>query len=89
MITNLYGDIPYAQAGRGLDGEENWFPAYQPQQEVYASIIADIKSARDAMNAGGDQLGDQDILYKGNVAKWKKFANNKFMFLYWRNVYLF
>ncbi|MFT5885089.1 MAG: hypothetical protein ACI9IP_001549 [Arcticibacterium sp.] len=74
-ITDLYGDIPYAQAGRGIDGEENWFPAYQSQQEVYTAIVADVKSARDAMNAGGDQLGDQDILYKGDVAKWKKFAN--------------
>jgi hypothetical protein len=74
-ITDLYGDIPYTQAGRGLDGAENWFPVYQPQQEVYAGIVADVKSARDAMNSGGDQLGDQDILYKGDVAKWKKFAN--------------
>jgi hypothetical protein len=74
-ITDIYGDIPYAQAGRGIDGEENWFPAYQPQQEVYASIVAEVKSARDAMSASADQLGDQDILYKGDVAKWKKFAN--------------
>lgn len=74
-ITDLYGDIPYAQAGRGINGQENWFPVYQPQQEVYASIIADIKSARDAMSASADQVGVQDILYKGDVAKWKKFAN--------------
>jgi hypothetical protein len=74
-ITDLYGDIPYAQAGRGLDAEENWFPTYDPQQEVYAQIVADVKSARDAMSASADQLGDQDILYKGDVAKWKKFAN--------------
>ena len=74
-MTDIYGDIPYAQAGRGLNAEENWFPAYEPQQDVYAQIVADIKSARDAMSASADQLGDQDILYKGDVAKWKKFAN--------------
>jgi hypothetical protein len=74
-ITDLYGDIPYDQAGRGIDGEENWFPTYQSQQEVYARIVSEVKSARDAMSASADQLRDQDILYKGDVAKWKKFAN--------------
>ncbi|MFT7309008.1 MAG: hypothetical protein ACI964_001592 [Spirosomataceae bacterium] len=74
-ITDMYGDIPYDQAGRGIDSEENWFPAYQPQQEVYARIVSEVKSARDAMSASADVLGDQDILYKGDVAKWKKFAN--------------
>lgn len=74
-LTDLYGDIPYNQAGRGIDGEENWFPAYQPQSEVYAGIVADVKSARDAMSTSADQVGDQDVLYKGDVTKWKKFAN--------------
>jgi hypothetical protein len=74
-ITDIYGDIPYTQAGRGIDGEENWFPEYEPQQQVYANIIADYKAARDAMNSGADKLGAQDILYNGDVAKWKKFAN--------------
>lgn len=74
-MTDLYGDIPYKQAGRGLDAEENWFPAYDSQQEVYDLLIADYKSARDAMNANGGNLGNQDILYKGDIAKWKKFAN--------------
>lgn len=74
-MSDMYGDLPYAQAGRGVLAEENWFPAYESQQEVYASVIAELKSARDAMSASGGQLGVQDILYKGDVAKWKKFAN--------------
>lgn len=74
-ISDLHGDIPYAQAGRGVLAEENWFPAYDPQEQVYAQIVAEVRAARDAMNAGGDQLGVQDILYKGDVAKWKMFAN--------------
>ena len=44
-MTDMYGDIPYTQAGYGLESEENWFPTYQPQQEVYSLMIADLKAA--------------------------------------------
>ena len=78
-MTDIYGDIPYAQAGRGLVGAENWFPKYDPQQEVYKMLIADIKQARDAFSPTARALGDQDVLYKGDYAKWRKFANSLLM----------
>ncbi|MEO9803254.1 MAG: SusD/RagB family nutrient-binding outer membrane lipoprotein [Reichenbachiella sp.] len=75
-LTDLYGAIPYTAAGRGLEGQEFWFPAYETQEAVYTNLVADIRAARDAMSASGDAVGAQDVLYAGDVAQWQKFANS-------------
>jgi hypothetical protein len=74
-MTDLYGDIPYEQAGRGLEGQENWFPAYDNQKDVYLALVRDIKAARDKFNPSAKSMGVQDYIYNGDIAKWKKFAN--------------
>ncbi len=74
-MTDIYGDIPYSEAGRGIDGQEFWFPKYDSQQDVYKSLVADIKAARDEFSAGAKALGSQDVLFSGDLTKWKKFAN--------------
>jgi len=79
-MTDLYGDIPYTQAGYGLvDGDKNWFPKYESQKDVYAALVKDIKAARDKMSASAKSMGAQDFIYGGDVAKWKKFANSLLM----------
>jgi hypothetical protein len=78
-MTDIYGDIPYSQAGKGLAGQENWFPEYDPQEEVYTMLIADIREARDAFSATARPLGEQDVLYQGDLSKWRKFANSLLM----------
>ncbi|MFY0650577.1 MAG: SusD/RagB family nutrient-binding outer membrane lipoprotein [Cyclobacteriaceae bacterium] len=75
-LTDLYGAIPYSDAGRGLEGSEYWFPAYETQDVVYANLIADLKAGRDALSGSADALGAQDVVYSGDVTKWQKFANS-------------
>lgn len=74
-MTDLYGDIPYEQAGKGLESQENWFPKYDNQKDVYTALVRDIKAARDKFSASARSLGSQDFIYGGDIAKWKKFAN--------------
>jgi len=74
-LTDLHGDIPYTKAGYGLQDPENWFPAYEAQKDVYAAIVKDVKAARDKLSATGGNLGSQDVVYNGDIARWKKFAN--------------
>ncbi|MHA7129071.1 SusD/RagB family nutrient-binding outer membrane lipoprotein [Algoriphagus namhaensis] len=74
-MTDMHGDIPYTQAGQGLQGEENWFPAYQSQEEVYGLMIADLRAARDRFSDSARPLGNQDFLYFGDLSKWRKFSN--------------
>ena len=74
-MTDMYGDIPYEQAGRGLESQDNWFPKYDNQKDVYTALVRDIKAARDKFSATARSLGVQDFLYGGDITKWKKFAN--------------
>ncbi len=78
-MTDLYGDIPYFQAGKGLQGEENWFPAYDRQQDIYDAMIEEIKAARNKFSPSARSLGAQDFIYQGNIDQWKKFANSLLM----------
>jgi hypothetical protein len=74
-MTDLYGDIPYFQAGRGLEGPNNWFPVYDNQREIYNDMIVQLKAARDKFSPSARSLGAQDFMYGGNIDQWKKFTN--------------
>jgi hypothetical protein len=71
VITDTYGNIPYTTAGKGFT-EQNFFPEYQSQEEVYNNLIAELKSASDALDVS--MPVQNDVLYSGDVAKWKKFG---------------
>lgn len=75
-MTDLYGDVPYFQAGRGLESEDNWFPAYDSQRDIYYDMVEELKSARDRFSPSARGLGNQDYIYNGNIDQWKKFANS-------------
>ena len=72
VLTDEYGDIPYTQAGAGWT-DNNFFPKYDAQQEVYPKIIQELTAAATALNASGT-IEPADVLYGGNISKWKKFA---------------
>ena len=75
-LTDMYGDIPYQQAGRGLNGQENWFPAYDTQQDIYGFIVNDLREARGLLSASGENLGAQDLVFGGDTGLWKRFINS-------------
>ena len=68
-ITDSWGDVPYFDALKG-DGNLK----YDKQSEIYPALIKELKEAVDQFDAGPTVVGD--ILFSGNVAKWKKFANS-------------
>jgi hypothetical protein len=71
-VTDIWGDVPYSQAFKGLG---NISPAYDKQEDVYKTLISELKAGRDMLNAA-QQGPTGDILYNGNVTKWKKLANS-------------
>jgi len=75
-LTDMYGNVPYSEAGRGLNGQENWFPKYDSQQEIYGMIVSDLREARDIMNPNAPNPGIQDIYYQGDIAKWQRYINS-------------
>jgi hypothetical protein len=74
ILTDEYGEIPYFQGGAGYS-DQVFFPEYDTQQDIYTDIIKELTEASAALNAGGT-IETADVLYAGNVAQWKKFANS-------------
>jgi hypothetical protein len=71
IITDTYGSIPYDEGGKGYFGQI-FFPTYQSQQEIYPRIIEELRSAADGLDAS--KATNSDVLYNGDIAKWKKFG---------------
>jgi len=72
ILTDTYGDIPYTDGGNGYYSQV-FFPIYETQQSIYPKIIAELTEATAALDAAGT-VETADILYGGDVAKWKKFG---------------
>jgi len=72
ILTDTYGDIPYTEGGLGYINQL-FLPKYDAQQAIYTDIIKELTEATAALNANG-AIEAADILYGGNIAKWKKFG---------------
>lgn len=75
VLTDLYGAIPYAQALKGTDGTPVYIPEYDSMDKVYAGLLNDLKIANEKLVVSGPAISG-DILYDGNIMRWKKFANS-------------
>ncbi|MDP3352120.1 MAG: SusD/RagB family nutrient-binding outer membrane lipoprotein [Flavobacteriaceae bacterium] len=71
-LVETFGNIPYTDA---LDFN-NVLPKYDDGKTVYVDLIARLSAAITKMDAAGASFGSADIVYGGNVGKWKKFANS-------------
>lgn len=70
--TSLYGDVPYSQA---FDFDKYPNPVYDPQLEVYKQLQTTLDNAILNLSAStGLAFGNQDFIFKGDVAKWRKAA---------------
>jgi hypothetical protein len=74
-ITDLYGDVPYFQAGAGYTGKI-YNPEYDTQQAIYSDMLKQLEEAVSKLDASKASYANADLIYGGDVAKWKKFANS-------------
>ena len=72
-ITDLYGDCPYSEAGLGYY-EKNYFPKYDKQQDIYNGLLQEVSDAVAALDAAADKPAG-DVIYNGDIEKWKRFGN--------------
>ncbi|MEJ5054349.1 SusD/RagB family nutrient-binding outer membrane lipoprotein [Sphingobacterium sp. MYb382] len=73
-LTDLYGDVPYSEAGLGYY-EKIFRVKYDKQQDIYNSLLKEVDEASAALTTTGDVIKG-DVIYKGDIAKWKMFANS-------------
>ena len=73
QITDFYGDVPYSEAGKGYS-ETILTPKYDEQSAIYADMLNELDLAANSFDASKATFGTSDLLYDGNVTKWKKFT---------------
>lgn len=74
FLTDVYGDIPYNDAlgaGQGVVS-----PTYTPQEEIYPSLLENLREARDMIDVTLPGFGEADLVYGGDMELWRKFANS-------------
>lgn len=74
VLTDSYGNIPYTEAGLGFIGG-NTFPKYDRQEAIYNDILKELTEASAALDAAKTRETG-DVMYGGDVVKWKKLANS-------------
>lgn len=72
-LTDLYGDVPYTEAGKGYIAGI-FAPKYDTQEFIYNDLLKELDEAGQALDATKPLKGD--ISYNGDVALWKKAANS-------------
>lgn len=86
VTTDAFGDVPVKEALQG-----NAFPApkYDAQSVVYDSIFNYIDKGMALVSvATSASPGAQDIIFQGNMANWKAFANTLKLRAYLRLAYV-
>lgn len=74
IVTDIYGDAPASEAGYGfLDSKFN--PVYDKQEDIYNNFFEELSDAANALDASKDQVTG-DVIYNGDINKWKKLANS-------------
>lgn len=74
-LTDLYGDIPYSEAGKAVV-EGILTPKYDAQSDIYADMLKELEESAAALGSGTSGFGAADIIYQGDQAKWKRLANS-------------
>ena len=83
MTTDLWGDIPYSQAGKGLKFET---PRFDKQEDIYlgnpalgiTSLFNLVKDGLSDLNKPSifSPNATSDLVYKGDLSKWKRLGNS-------------
>ncbi|MFK7926376.1 MAG: SusD/RagB family nutrient-binding outer membrane lipoprotein [Bacteroidia bacterium] len=85
-ITDLFGDMPFTEAGKAFQSVDNVRPAFDSQESIYKFLLEELAWAVENINlditpttVGGSpyvSYGDFDTFFEGDLRMWIKFANS-------------
>jgi hypothetical protein len=73
VLTDTYVNIPYSQA---LKEGDNITPAYDNQEAIYTSLIDTLNKQITALDPSQPTFDGGDVIYNGDVTKWKTLAHS-------------
>jgi hypothetical protein len=85
VLVDLYDKIPYSEA---LGGAPNLNPHFDNGDNTYTSLIAEIDGAlgKDFGASTNTSPGNSDLVFQGDIDKWKRFANTLELKMYLRMI---
>lgn len=74
QLVDNYNDVPYTDA---FKASTTFFPKYDKGADIYADLIKQIDAAIALIDANTSATNPDvsDIVFKGDMTKWKQFAN--------------
>jgi len=73
ILVKTFGDVPYSDALNS----DNLTPKYDDAKTIYTDLLKRVADDISKLNAAnGAFSSSEDVVYKGVVAKWIKFANS-------------
>lgn len=73
VMTDIWGAIPFTDA---LQGRDNLAPAYTPQEQIYPALITLLTEATDSLDVTQPGFVEGDVIYGGDMERWRRFANS-------------
>lgn len=75
VLTDIYGDVPYSEAGYGAI-KGTFSPKYDAQKDIYPDLLKELEEAGTALSATAYIPKASDLVFGGDMTKWKRAANS-------------
>jgi len=81
-VTDLFGDIPFSEAGYGFQSLEYLRPRFDKQRDIYFALLDYLKWADENIDESAPleepykSFIGFDKLFNGDMKKWRKLANS-------------
>ncbi len=83
QVTDLFGDIPYSEAGRAFSEDPIIRAKYDKQSDIYKTLIEDLLAASAIFSGQSEppigayiRYGAFETLFNDNLGQWERFANS-------------
>ncbi len=81
-LTDMFGDIPFSQAGQGFHNLDYIHPAYDKQEDIYKYLLDELKWCDENIDVNAvtqdpfKTFATFDPLFHGDMLQWQKLANS-------------
>jgi hypothetical protein len=80
ILTDTYGDIPFSQSNSGREEYGSIMePAFEAQKDIYLGLFDMLEEANTLLAANTAIEEVADPIYKGNIARWRRFGNSLYL----------
>lgn len=82
IVTDMFGDIPYFNAGYGFQDLDYLRPQYDSQKDIYLSLLEELKWCDENIDLEATSeepfksFKTFDALFRGDLVIWQKLANS-------------